>query len=329
MKSKNKILVLLCAVCVVLIGAVIVTVMQQKKKENRAITTSDTLSSQKSQGEQQGQFITYKDEKYKKNSDIKTMLFMGVDKAAKADLHNNPGENGQSDSLNLLIMNTAANEAQILQISRDSMVDIDIFGTAGDKLMTEAGQIALQYAYGDGEEKSCRLTAERVSELLYGTSIDTYLSLTLDGMVAATDAVGGITLTVPEDYTAIDPSFEAGATVTLSGELAEKYVRTRDIEVLDSNNQRMERQSQFMNALIQKLQDIKGNTQYAVLYQELEPYMVSNMTADELKEVSEYEISSEMYRVPGEIIEKDGHAQYIVDNAKLKEMVINLFYKKV
>ena len=35
----------------------------------------------------------------------------------------------------------------------------------------------------------------------------------------ATDAVGGITLTVPEDYTAVDLAFEKGAEVTLNGEL--------------------------------------------------------------------------------------------------------------
>ena len=61
----------------------------------------------------------------------------------------------------------------------------------------------------------------------------------------------------------------------------------------------------------------------------LNPYMVTNMTADELKAVSEYEISSEIKKVPGEVIEKDGHAQYIVDNDKLKQIVIEMFYKSL
>ena len=125
--------------------------------------------------------------------------------------------------MNLLVINKVEKTAQILQISRDSMIDIDIYDVTGNKLMTEDGQIALQYAYGDGEERSCQLTAGKVSELLYGVDVDSYLSLTLDGLVAATDAVGGITVTVPEDYTEIDPSFEKGATITLNGELAEKY----------------------------------------------------------------------------------------------------------
>ena len=267
------------------------------------------------------------DKKYKRNTDIKTILFMGVDKDEKADLGNNPGENGQSDSLNLLVINKVEKTAQILQISRDSMIDIDIYDVTGNKLMTEDGQIALQYAYGDGEERSCQLTAGKVSELLYGVDVDSYLSLTLDGLVAATDAVGGITVTVPEDYTAIDPSFEKGATITLNGELAEKYVRKRDIEVLDSNNQRMERQSQFMEALIEKMQGIDDKTEYLSLYQNLDEYMTTNLTAEELEELADYKISEDIVKVPGEIISKDGHAQYLVDNKELKKIVLNLFYK--
>lgn len=324
MKNKSKTLIILAVLCLVLVSAVIFTVLKKGKQEDKSIISKKPVST-----DTQGQYITYKGMKYKQNPDIRTMLFLGIDKLAKADLNNSPGENGQSDSLNLLIMNSKTNEAEILQISRDSMIDIDIYSADGQKMMTEQGQIALQYAYGDGEEKSCRLTAEKVSGLLFNTSIDSYLSLTMEGMVVATDAIGGIALTVPDDYTSIDPAFAMGQTITLDGELAEKYVRSRDTDVLDSNNQRMERQSQFMGALIQKLQEINGNTEYALLYQKLEPYMITNMTADELKKVSEYAVSPNMLKVPGEIIEKDGHAQYIVDNDKLQDMIINLFYKQV
>lgn len=322
MKNKNRILIILICVCLVLASVVAATVLHRKSNDKKSVSS-------KNSEETQTQYITYNNKKYKQNSDVKTLLFMGIDKEAKTELNNRPGENGQSDSLNLVVMNTKTKKAQILQISRDTMVDIDIYGVDGKKMMIEPGQIALQYAYGDGEGKSCRLTSEKVSGLLYGVDVDMYLSLTMEGMVAATDAIGGVELTIPEDYTDIDPNFVQGAEVTLDGEMAEKYVRSRNTDVLDSNNQRMERQSQFMGALIQKMQEIKGNAQYASLYQQLNPYMVTNMTADELKAVSEYEISSEIKKVPGEVIEKDGHAQYIVDNDKLKQIVIEMFYKSL
>ena len=312
MKNRNLVIVILAVICAGLLAGVVYTVTKgksgtQKKQEASAEAGADETESQSGIIEEDGK-------KYKLNPDIKTVLFMGVDKEEKADLGNNPGENGQSDSLNLLVLNKEEKTAQIIQISRDSMVGIDIYDVTGNRLMTENGQIALQYAYGDGAEESCRLTSEKVSELMYGVNVDSYFSLTLEGLVVATDAVGGITLTVPEDYTAVDPAFEKGAEVTLNGELAEKYVRKRDIEVLDSNNQRMERQSQFMDALIEKMQSIQSETEYLSLYQKLEDYMTTNMTADEMEELTDYKVAEDTVKVPGEIIEKDGHAQYLVDN---------------
>ena len=327
MKHKNAGLVILVLFCAVLIGLTVYTVAG-KNTDRQETENAETAEESREDAGTSGT-ITYDGKQYKLDTSVRTVLFMGIDQQAKADLSGTPGENGQSDSLNLLVMNTGTRKAQVLQISRDSMVDIDIYSVGGEKLRTEEGQIALQYAYGDGAERSCQLTSDKVSDLLYGVRIDNYLSLTLEGMVVATDAVGGITLTVPEDYTAIDPAFQQGATVTLNGELAEKYVRTRDIEVLDSNNQRMDRQSQFMSALIEKLQGIDSTARYASLYTELEPYMVTSMTADELKDISEYSVSEEMLRVPGEIIEKDGHAQYLVNNEELQKIILELFYNEV
>ena len=132
---------------------------------------------------------------------------------------------------------------------------------------------------------------------------------------------------VPEDYTWIDPAFEKGQTLTMDGAMVEKYVRSREIEVLDSNVQRMQRQSQFMGALVEKLQSIEGNSNYLSLYQEMEPYMVTNMTADEMKALSDYEIDPETVNIPGEVILKDGHAQFIVDNEGLRNIILKMFYK--
>ena len=192
MKNRNLVIVILAVICAGLLAGVVYTVTKgksgtQKKQEASAEAGADETESQSGIIEEDGK-------KYKLNPDIKTVLFMGVDKEEKADLGNNPGENGQSDSLNLLVLNKEEKTAQIIQISRDSMVGIDIYDVTGNRLMTENGQIALQYAYGDGVEESCRLTSEKVSELMYGVNVDSYFSLTLEGLVAATDAVGGITL---------------------------------------------------------------------------------------------------------------------------------------
>lgn len=321
--KNNKFIAILAIVCVILLCGVGYTILNGKNKdETRDVPASSTDAAEKS-----SDTIVVDGREYRLNTNIQTVLFMGIDKNAKSDMGDRAGENGQSDSLNLLIVDRETKKAQILQISRDSMVDIDIYSASGEKMISEPGQIALQYAYGDGEEESCRLTAGKVSELLYGVNVDSYLSLTMEGMVKAADAIGGVTMTVPEDYTWIDPAFSKGATLTMDGEMVEKYVRSRDTEVLDSNVQRMERQSQFMGALIEKLQNVKETSNYLSLYQQMEPYMVTNMTADEMKSLSEYDIDTNTLDVPGEVILKDGHAQFIVDNEALRKIILKTFYK--
>lgn len=151
MKNRNLVIVILAVICAGLLAGVVYTVTKgksgtQKKQEASAEAGADETESQSGIIEEDGK-------KYKLNPDIKTVLFMGVDKEEKADLGNNPGENGQSDSLNLLVLNKEEKTAQIIQISRDSMVGIDIYDVTGNRLMTENGQIALQYAYGDGAEE--------------------------------------------------------------------------------------------------------------------------------------------------------------------------------
>ena len=321
--KNNKFIAILAIVCVILLCGVGYTILNGKNKdETRDVPASSTDAAEKS-----SDTIVVDGREYRLNTNIQTVLFMGIDKNAKSDMGDRAGENGQSDSLNLLIVDRETKKAQILQISRDSMVDIDIYSASGEKMISEPGQIALQYAYGDGEEESCCLTAGKVSELLYGVNVDSYLSLTMEGMVKAADAIGGVTMTVPEDYTWIDPAFSKGATLTMDGEMVEKYVRSRDTEVLDSNVQRMERQSQFMGALIEKLQNVKETSNYLSLYQQMEPYMVTNMTADEMKSLSEYDIDTNTLDVPGEVILKDGHAQFIVDNEALRKIILKTFYK--
>ena len=321
--KNNKYIVILAMVCVILLCGVGYTILNGKNKdETRDMPTSSTDDEEKS-----SDTIVVDGREYRLNTNIQTVLFMGIDKNAKSDMGDRAGENGQSDSLNLLIVDRETKKAQILQISRDSMVEVDIYSASGEKMISEPGQIALQYAYGDGEEESCRLTAGKVSELLYGVSVDSYLSLTMEGMVKAADAIGGVTMTVPEDYTWIDPAFSKGATLTMNGEMVEKYVRSRDTDVLDSNVQRMERQSQFMGALIEKLQSVKETSNYLSLYQQMEPYMVTNMTADEMKSLSEYDIDTNTLDVPGEVILKDGHAQFNVDNEALRKIILKTFYK--
>ena len=320
LSDKKIILWVLGIFCILLAGATVYTVLMSRK------------ASEEVQGEAQDtqdQFVTYNGKKYEKNPDIRMILFLGVDKESTAELDGKPGTNGQSDSINLLVLNTKEKTGQFLQISRDTIVPIDVYDVQGEKILTEEGQLALQYAYGDGKEKSCRLTKEKVEELLYGISIPDYFALTIDGISVAADAVGGIPITVPKDYTYLDPAFQEGAEITLNGRLTETYVRGRNTEELDSNVERMERQSQVMQALLSQLKTEEVQESYASIYQKMQPYLVTNMSFERLESLAEYEISDEILTLPGEIKEEDGKAAFYPEEIKTREFILKLVYKEI
>lgn len=322
--KKKKIVVIISAIALVVLGVAILMIRDYRSRE--------ALEDEVQMDDEAGfETITYKGERYRYNTDLKTILFMGVDNTEEVEVNEYAGRGGQSDVLMLFILDTSKKTIQTLQISRDSMVEVDVYDMDGEQIAKEEAQIAIQYAYGDGAKKSCLLTKEKVSELLYGIPIQSFVSLNIDGIAAVSDAIGGIEVTVPEDYTMIDPSFEKGATVLLKGELAEKYVRYRDTSVTGSNNDRMERQRQVVEAaavqIPERLKEDKNL--YNKLLSDAKPYMVTDLSTGEVDKLATYDSAPNIERVPGEVVAGEKHDEFHVDDEKLYDLLVKLFYKKV
>jgi len=312
--------------CLILVAAVVITFLREKNEKLHYNEKEGYVKEEQMDKD----WITVDGIDYKRDVNVDAVLFLGIDKDAVADVDNMTGEKGQSDSINLIVCNEDTLDAQILQVSRDTMVDIELYHPDGEFYKKVPAQITLQYAFGDGRDFSCRLTTERVSELMYGVDITDYFALTLDGMAYVADVIGGIPIVVPEDYTDIDPAFKKGAEIVLDSELTERYVRYRDRSDTEGNNLRMARQAQFMEAFIVKIQNLEmDDNQLISLFQELKPYMVTNLTTDELKELSGYNYADEIYSLEGETKVVEERLQFHVDNEKLQEKVLELFYKQI
>lgn len=282
-----------------------------------ALGTEDTFERQ----------MTYEGKSYTYNPNVKTCLFLGVDTTGEVSIEEHPGTAGQADSIILFIMDTETEETTLLQISRNTMVDVDVYGYDGRKIYAAEAQLALQYGYGDGKTRSSWLMKQRVSELLNRIPIDSSLAMNIDGITAATELIGGVTLTIPEDYTYIDPSFEKGATVTLEGEQAEKYVRYRDINETGSNEGRMERQTQFIQALFAQMSQSgdRSASFYQSVLDALDDYITTDLSAEDLKDLSAYELSG-AEKVPGSDDEGTLHDEFYVDEDALEALIVELFY---
>ena len=291
------------------------TVPVQREQERTA--TEDAES------EDWGAFVKYEGVTYVKKDDLKAVLFLGVDNVTyDTDI---VGVGGRADTIMLLLMNTREKTAQILTISRDTMVNVDVYDTTGRRLNSGLLQITMQYAYGDSPKRSSLLMERRVSELIHGININGYLSLTMDGIAPIVDGMGGITLTMDADYTDISPAYTKGTTVEMNGREAEHFVRYRDTDTLGSNGGRMQRQVLFLQALFGQMQS--GKVSARKVLDLADGYLFTDLDADSLLDFAGYRLAEENYSLPGEDRQGFNHDEFYVDDEAVKPLLLELFYQ--
>lgn len=285
--------------------------------------------------EDEGKSVVYKGERYWYNENVINILCMGIDTSIQETGLDNIGENGQADALFLAVLDTETGKLSLVNISRDSMVDVNVYNVEGQYLGTENMQICLAYAYGDGKEQSCLNVAGSVSRLLYGMPVHAYAAIEYNGISALNDAIGGVTVQVLEDLTRSDPELTEGKTVTLMGQQAITYVRSRDKAVLESNNYRMARQRQYLLAFMKTaLEQTKSDISVPLtLYQTASEYMVTSIGPSEVTYLATKVLGTgfsegDMHSIPGEVVMGEEYAEFYPDEEALYELVLDVFYNK-
>ena len=280
--------------------------------------------------------IVYNGAKYKYNEDNINILFMGIDRDMQDTGEKVIGENGQADVLIWAALDSKTGHLSLINISRDAMVDVNKYNVKDKYLGTDKMQLCLAYSYGDGKEKSCENTLQSVSRLMYGMPVNAYVAIDYSAIAPLNDAIGGVTVNVLEDLTQSDSALKAGETVTLHGEQAQTYVRSRNTEVLDSNNQRMERQKQYIDAFLQQAisQTKKNPTLPVTLYNDVSDYMVTNISASEVTHLATLMIQNgvsggDILTVPGEVTQGDVYAEFNPDDKELYKLILSVFYKEI
>lgn len=283
---------------------------------------------------QNGDIVEYKGETYKYNDHLSNYLFLGIDTRETVDTYQSQVDAGQADAIFLVSMDRATEKIKVLFIPRDSMTRIEVFNPYGQSLGETTDHLNIQYAFGDGKEKSCELMKTAVSNMLDGLPIQGYCSMNMDGISVITDFVGGIQLTIPDDSLAdVNPEYKKGAVVDITGETAEQFVRYRDIDKTQSALVRQERQKTFLQALVQKAQEKAGEDAGFVtgLYDSVKSYTVTNMGNDifaKLLAASQNGIT-DTETVPGEGTHGENFDEYHIDEDALSDLIISMFYEKI
>lgn len=278
--------------------------------------------------------LTRGDAEYPMKRHLRTVLLIGTD--STEEYEEVPEEEQdlysfhQADFLMLLAVDQDSQTVQTIQLNRDTMAEVpwlDILGRYGGTL---SAQLCTAFRYGDGGPSSCRNTVDAVSSLLFDAPIDAYIQLPMSAIPQLNDLVGGVTVTIEEDMTAVDPAFVQGRTLTLTGEQAKRFVRARMALEDDTNTSRMRRQRQYMNAFRAQAEGKVHNDKRFLLHflNELSGTMQTNLTANQLsdfaEELSVFEIG-EIRTPEGELRRGTRFYEFYVDEASLWELVLSAY----
>lgn len=282
--------------------------------------------------------VEWNGKNYRRNTYVKAILCMGIDRSDEMTESKKLGEAGQADGVFLLAQDTARNSIQILSIPRDTITPITITDGTGTITGKELDHLSLAFSYGDGMQQSGRFMAEAVSDLFHGFSIDHYFAADMAVINDLNDAVGGITVTIPDfGMEKADPAFVPGEAITLQGKQAERFVRYRDIEEDQSAIYRMNRQKEYIIEYFQILKKKSRENSNIVehLFSIMENYMVTDMAKGEYMKMvldalnSDGIRSESFYLVPGNGITGAEYDEFYPDMEETIEVLLNLFYREV
>ena len=288
--------------------------------QNKAVSASEDQSS-----------VEYRGNTYKYNDHLSNYLFMGIDSSKEVNDVESQQDAGQADSIFVVSLDRAAEQVQVISIPRDTITEIEVFNPSGTSLGMTDNHINLQYAYGDGREKSCELMKTAVSKLLYDIPVQGYYAMNMSGISEVGKLVGDVEIIVPDtSLEEQDPYFREGTTVVINGDNVDEFLRYRDTGKSQSALVRQERQKTYLKALIPKLQEkMQTNSSFVgSLLDDIKPYTVTNLGNDVFVKLLNAAGNSTMeaQTIPGEGVEGKYYDEYHVNDKKLYELILSMFY---
>lgn len=322
---RPRYLKLTCAVLVLVAALVLGTLAVQFVNAPTAVPAETATASK---GTTPPGVITLDGKTWAPDYEKTNVLFLGVDQNLTPEVTEVAGTAGRSDVLLLLSLDHTDKTTRVLEISRDTLTNVKVYDANDRYLYLSQMQITMQHAYASSARRANQLSKNAVVELLGGNvNIDATISLSMDGIAALVDAMGGIPYTVQEDDTAIDPAFTKGAALSLTGAQALALIRSRDTEVSGSNDDRMARQKRFLWAVIEKAKTMGSATLLQIMQDSAAPYLESDVDGDTVSHLLNYTWDKNFVKLAGETRPFGVHDAYYLDEAAVQRQVVDLFYK--
>lgn len=268
--------------------------------------------------------------------EFETYLFIGTDASGAEDEEREEYRGSMADFLLVAVIDRTAHTYALLQLNRDTMTDVTLRQTDGSGMASANLQLCTAHWYGGTKKQSCENTVEAVSKLLGNVPITGYYAVNMEQIQTINHAVGGVDVTVEDDFSRVDSSLKKGETLTLSDEQAYTFVHDRYGVDDETNLSRMERQKQYLSGLLAKSQKLGEDDPDFLLkmYQVMKKESVTDITGKKvsklIKEISRstnngiytLEGTSKTGKKLGDGIE---HTEFYVKENSLLEIMTKLY----
>lgn len=275
--------------------------------------------------------VVYNGKTYVFNESIKNILLLGVDSKDAAE-RSGESMKHQADVIVICSIDEKKNTVRLINVSRETMADIQMYSENGEFVGMQNQQIALAYSYLDGTEKSSLNTVQAVSDLFYGIPIHAYCTVFINAVRPINDAVGGVDVVIPTDMTKISRKFVKGKTVHLEGDLVMQFLRARSALSDSTNDARMERHKIYIKSFIPTaIEKTKKNVFLPLrLYNLLSDYVITDISADEIlhlsKKIVNMDIDYDLINLPGKSVKGEVFTEKHLDEKAFFELVLDNFY---
>lgn len=274
--------------------------------------------------------------KYGLTHKVTSWLIIGTDVSGNQDGIGDEYQGAMADFLLLVTFDKENHSYGMLQLNRDTITKIHLLDNKGEGEATADIQLCTAHWYGGNRQQGCENTMQAVSDLLGGVPIDGYYELPMEAIPVLNQKVGGVTVTLEDDFSEIDAAMVKGKTITLTDSQAFHYIHDRYGVGNEENTSRMKRQRQYMKALADKVkQQAAGNENFAAeLINELSSYAISEIDQNELMSyldtINEYQ-SQGILTLDGKL--KTGqalgdgieHREFYADAASVEQTVKKLY----
>ena len=191
-----------------------------------------------------------------------SVLLLGVDTGALGRT-----EQGRSDTMMVATVNPVSDEALLVSLPRDTYAEIVGHNT----------QDKINHAYAFG---GAAMSMDTVAKLL-DIPIDHYITINMQGIETLVDAVDGIEVDNPFEFTYEDKTFPEGKQ-ELNGEDALKYSRMR-YDDPEGDYGRQGRQRQIITGVAKKVLSTKGLTNYSSILKTVGKNVKTDLTFTDMR----------------------------------------------